>query len=74
MLSTLVLAATSFSMAPVARVTRSSVRMNVDLTEQFGYDVETGGQPWDPLGYADKPGAPTRVARAANRPGMRRLS
>jgi hypothetical protein len=64
MLTSLCLTASAFSgSAPAARVTRStaSVRMNVDLTEQFGYDLETGG-PWDPLKYSEKSGTPAAAA------------
>uniref|UniRef100_I2CR44 Light-harvesting protein n=1 Tax=Nannochloropsis gaditana (strain CCMP526) TaxID=1093141 RepID=I2CR44_NANGC len=38
-------------MAPAPRVSsRSALRMG--LEGQVGYDVETGGKPWDPLGFA----------------------
>ncbi|TFJ82963.1 hypothetical protein NSK_005736 [Nannochloropsis salina CCMP1776] len=46
----LLASATAF-MAPAPRVSsRSALRMG--LEGQVGYDVETGGKPWDPLGLA----------------------
>lgn len=42
---------------PVRAYVRSAVHMDFDLAKELGYDTETGGQPWDPAGYALKPGA-----------------